>query len=61
MPMTPEEKSRVLDMLDRLDEAERAKALTTFQRFVEWVRSVFSDIYSRIASALESLWYILFG
>lgn len=50
-----------MEMLDSLDDAEREKTLSTFQRFVEWIQSVFSHIFSRIADTLAGLWNKLFG
>ncbi|HQF79101.1 MAG TPA: hypothetical protein PLO40_12940 [Spirochaetota bacterium] len=56
MPMTDEEKSKVIKMLDKLDDSSREKAISSFDSFVKWLSNALYNIYCKIKDALKSLW-----
>lgn len=56
MALTPEEKQKVLDMLDKADEEEKKQALSSQQSFGDWLADVLYDIFIKIRDFLGSLW-----
>jgi hypothetical protein len=45
MALTPEEKQRIIDELDRLDQAESRKVLSSQSSFINWLKVILYAIY----------------
>ena len=56
MAMTPEERQRVIDLLDQMDVQKRERTLSTNDSFERWLKNTFNEIYNKIKDFLQSLW-----
>ncbi|CCH92604.1 conserved hypothetical protein [Microcystis aeruginosa PCC 9432] len=56
MPLTSEEKQKVLDALDELDRDDLDKILAGLKAFSKWLKRVLYEIYLQIEDGLQSLW-----
>jgi hypothetical protein len=56
MALTPEEKKRVLDMLEQADDYEKKRALASSESFGTWLYNKAYSIYCKVKNALSSLW-----
>lgn len=56
MVMTPEERQRVIDLLDQMDVQKRERTLSTNDSFERWLKNTFNEIYNKIKDFLQSLW-----
>lgn len=56
MPLTSEEKQKVLDALDELDRDALDKILASLKAFSKWLKRVLYEIYLQIEDGLQSLW-----
>ena len=59
MPMTPEEKRRVMKMLDELKRSKLEKVLASVQAFGYWLYDQAYSIYCKVKDALRSFWQSL--
>ncbi len=56
MGMTPDEKRKVMEMLDELDRSQLDKVLASVQSFGNWLSNSAYSIYCKVKDALSSLW-----
>jgi hypothetical protein len=54
--LTPEEKLRVLSMLDELDRSETNLILSSLEAFGRWLQTILYLIYCKVKQILDSLW-----
>jgi len=55
MALSNNQKKRVLEMLDKLDDQETNKILASLEKFVNWMRNALYDIYLAIRDGISSL------
>jgi hypothetical protein len=56
MALTREQKERLLEMLNELEEDEAEVILTTQQSLLDWLSDVAYDIYQAIQNVLYDAW-----
>lgn len=56
MALNKEQRKRVLEMMDELDEQEADSVLSSFENFCKKIKDVLYDIWIIIRDGLRSLW-----
>lgn len=56
MALTPEEKKRVLKVLDEMDRNIIAIILASLKAFAEWLSHTLNSIYLKIKDGLQNFW-----
>lgn len=56
MALTPEERKRVLEMLDQEDRNSLQRILASLNAFRKWLQNALYYIFIKIESALSDLW-----
>lgn len=56
MALNKEQRKRVLEMMDKLDEKEADSVLSSFENFCKKIKDVLYDIWIIIRDGLRSLW-----
>lgn len=59
MGMTQSEKDKVLEYLDKLDDGERKRVLSSFEKFTNWMKNALSYIYNKVKDFISDLFYAL--
>lgn len=54
--MTNEQKERLRDILEQMDEKEVDTILVSMHNFVDWLYSAARDIYNAVKYTLQSVW-----
>jgi len=56
MALTTEERSRLMDFFEQMDEAEKKKRLSSLQAFSNWLKEAAASIYNKVKDGLQGLW-----
>jgi hypothetical protein len=56
MPVSPEDRRKVIDLFDQIDAAEVKRAVVSVDAFETWLRHRLPDIYHRIKERVVRFW-----
>jgi hypothetical protein len=56
MALTPEDKKKIMKMLDEVDRNILDKILASLNAFCKWLQNELYDIFIKIGNALNDLW-----
>ncbi|MBV9480547.1 MAG: hypothetical protein JO249_07325 [Acidobacteria bacterium] len=59
MTLSDDDRKKIIDELDRAENAAREAILATFAAFVEWLFGTLREIYHRVKDGLERIWRII--
>lgn len=56
MALSDSEKEKVINALERIDDASRVLIIASIEAFAEWLSSTLYSIYLKVKDALSRLW-----
>lgn len=59
MALTPDEKRKVMHMLDQLDQGNKNRILASAQAFGNWLYNIAYSIWLKVSDVLSSFWEAL--